>query len=1018
MNRSKSNPVLYLLLSHLFGAILISCGIPDEFPPVAQPPPQSPNIYVVNESTFYPYDTVHLAIDHPSDSNIKFEWEQLIKVGDTLIVSKSPEAKFIAYQPGEFVISAKSCLGLLKSQPTNFTITVKEKTDPQIPTAIIRIAQPKVVLGTPILLSASESFDPQNEPLSYSWKSLNGGEFLDTGSENTTFTASEKGKYIVTLQVTDASLNKSLLTIDSVTINAGLPPIINLKSHKSNLTVSEILTLDASESSDPDNHSVKFEWRSIVEDGVITNSGATATFKSDIAGHYVIYLKVTDEFGYSTQEFINLTVGTPPPQKVPQACLNNTTFIAEPNQLVPLDASCSSDPQNLTLSYNWQLLNGGELTDINNTQAKFHSGISGTYLVSLVVDNGIHSSIPVLATITVNADERPTADAGPDKVLRCCAEIFLDGSQSLDPEGAELAYLWEPLNGGIIISSTDQSPSFNVSVPGTYSILLKVSDGTNESAPDIVNITYQANQRPIASAGLDLTTTIGEPVSLDASNSSDADGDPLKYEWEVLNGGVITNSDQQVATFSANEPMTYSIALTVSDTWDDSYIDIVNVVVTDPDPSDPLPGSIPLADAGADNSYLLFEANNVQLDGSASSDPSGKTLTFSWLGAETNPTPFNDYTSSKITPELNLTQPGQYAFILTVFNGTQYSLPDQVLITVENPDLFVSKTDPSDATHFNTITEALEVAQPGYLIFVKPGIYNENVDNFISNVTLLSTNLPETIIDGGNTASTITLNNVNIATIRGFTIKNGGDNLNTGGITCINSTSSINIIDNLIEGNIDGIRLIDANDIVVEGCQIKANVYNGIRTNNSSFNVFDCVIESNGKDIPDDPVGPAGITVENSSAGTNNALSININQNIFLDNENNHIKLTNNSRVVVRGNTFQGIGGGIIATEFSKAVMTIDNNRFEGTTGSPIFCIDSEVDILSNWLYSLNTTMVSGINLVSCSGIVRENTIDAYPIGIEVSAGYPPCPTIENTNIFTNNGQDLDYSNTKCSDPN
>ena len=491
----------------------------------------------------------------------------------------------------------------------------------------------------------------------------------------------------------------------------------------------------------------------------------------------------------------------------------------------------------------------------------------------------------------------------------------------------------------------------------------------------------------------------------------------ILFEWKQLMkvGDTLLADSSRNAKFVAFQPGEFVIS--AKSCLDTLKSQPSNFTIIIDKATDPVLGSLPVANAGVDASYLLFDVNNVSLDGSASSDPDGEPLTYSWQGAETNLEPFDVFSSPEASPVLNLSQPGQYAFILTVSNGSQHSLPDQVLITVENPDLFVSKTDPPDATHFNTITEALEVAQPGYLIFIKNGVYFENVTNFISNVTLLSTDSSATIIDGGNNASALMMNNVDGITVKGFTIRGGGSS-DSGGITCTNSTSSINIISNLITGNADGIRLFDANNIIIENCKISGNDFNGIRTGGSSFEVLDCIIESNGMGDDQDF---GGITVEPSMAGGNTGeISINIERNNFKDNEKNHIKILNNATVTINANRFEGIGGGVRSLGNSNAKLFIENNTFNGTTGAPVFCQDSEVDILSNLFDGKDIPGIVAIDLINCGGTIDNNDIRNYTeAGIRISnGGGEICPDITNTNVFTNNSQNWEYLNTTCVPPN
>jgi hypothetical protein len=93
-----------------------------------------------------------------------------------------------------------------------------------------------------------------------------------------------------------------------------------------------------------------------------------------------------------------------------------------------------------------------------------------------------------------------------------------------------------------------------------------------------------ANNPPVANAGLDQSKAIGQVVALDGSGSSDPDGDPLTYEWEILSepsgaGATLSNPAAVSPTFTADEPGTYVVQLAVSDGLHVSA-DTVQIVVT------------------------------------------------------------------------------------------------------------------------------------------------------------------------------------------------------------------------------------------------------------------------------------------------------------------------------------------------------------------------------------------------------------------------------------------------------
>lgn len=75
------------------------------------------------------------------------------------------------------------------------------------------------------------------------------------------------------------------------------------------------------------------------------------------------------------------------------------------------------------------------------------------------------------------------------------------------------------------------------------------------------------NYAPTANAGPDQTVDVGDEVTLNGAGSLDPDEDTLTFTWTRTQGPstTLTNADQQVANFVAQEPGDYIFELTVSD---------------------------------------------------------------------------------------------------------------------------------------------------------------------------------------------------------------------------------------------------------------------------------------------------------------------------------------------------------------------------------------------------------------------------------------------------------------------
>lgn len=283
------------------------------------------------------------------------------------------------------------------------------------------------------------------------------------------------------------------------------------------------------------------------------------------------------------------------------------------------------------------------------------------------------------------------ATAGDDQSVPEGTPVALDGSASSAVCGAA-SYAWSQVAGpSVVLTGADTAtPSFTaplVPVGGTVlTFQLIVSDGTNDSEPDVVNVhVTNINNVPVALAD-DLCddNAVAEAgfATLDGSNSYDVDDEPLTYSW-VQTGGVsvtLNDADTAVANFAtplvgpAGEILTFE--LTVGDGEDSATIS-VDVCIENIN-------HLPVADAGA--AQTVAEGAAVTLNATGSSDQDGDTLTFEWtqisgpavvLTGDDTATP--SFTAPQVGPA-----GATLVFRVTVDDGYGGSDSAEVTITVQD----------------------------------------------------------------------------------------------------------------------------------------------------------------------------------------------------------------------------------------------------------------------------------------------------------------------------------------------
>ena len=361
---------------------------------------------------------------------------------------------------------------------------------------------------------------------------------------------------------------------------------------------------------------------------------------------------------------------------------DQTTRIGD---VVTLDGTGSTDADGDALSYTWTLRgpsgSGAVLSDPHAVQPTFTVDQSGAYTARLVVNDGQLNSRPDAVAITTE-NAPPVADAGPDQTSRIGDLVTLDGGGSHDVDGDALTYHWSltvPTGSRAALSDPSAvKPTFTIDQLGTYIARLVVNDGRADSESDEVVVSTE-NSPPVADAGPDQTARVGATVTLDGSGSSDADGDPLTFEWsllEVPSGSAATLSDPSAVhpTLVLDRPGVYVAQLLVSDGVAE-HSDTVTITTEN---------SPPVANAGPDQSGRV--GTTITLDGSGSSDVDGDALTYTWSLTD-RPAGSGAALSDPhaIQPHFELDRPGHYVAQLRVSDGTAESSDTVEIATVNSP---------------------------------------------------------------------------------------------------------------------------------------------------------------------------------------------------------------------------------------------------------------------------------------------------------------------------------------------
>jgi YD repeat-containing protein len=669
----------------------VVCPVSGNTPPVANAGP---------DQTVPIQSTVQLdggASRDPDGNPLSYRWSLRTKPSGSRAVLNSPQTAkptFVADVAGEYVAQLIVNDGRADSAPDRVEIKARVTANTR-PVANAGPDQTTTV-GTTVQLDGGGSSDADGDQLRYGWfllsKPFHSRAVLRNRlSAKPTFVADRSGQYVAQLIVFDG---RALSVPDRVTIRTGAttntPPVANAGSDQT-ATVGTTVALDGSGSSDVDGNSLTYAWSLVSRPAgsTATLTGATTvnpTFVLDKAGTYGVQLLVNDGSANSAPDSVAISTRNTAP--VAHAGPDQS---AKVSAIVTLDGSGSSDVDGNALTYAWTLPSkpaGSAATLSNPTTVSptFTLDQAGPYEAQLIVNDGQVNSAADRVTITTE-NSPPVANAGLDQSVALNAVVHLDGSGSTDVDGNALAYQWSltsiPAGSGATLSDPfAPQPTFTADNPGQYVAQLIVFDGTVASAPDTVTIST-LNTKPVAEAGPAQTVARNAVVYLDGSGSTDADGDPLTYQWALptkpANSTATLSESAKIVvnpTFVADQAGAYAAQLIVNDGAIDSDPDTV-IISTE--------NSKPVANAAGPNQPPLT-GTTVTLDGSASQDVDGDSLTYRWsFISRPDGSTASLSTTDPIKPTFVPDLAGPYVVQLIVNDGTVDSEPVTATVTVIEP---------------------------------------------------------------------------------------------------------------------------------------------------------------------------------------------------------------------------------------------------------------------------------------------------------------------------------------------
>ena len=330
------------------------------------------------------------------------------------------------------------------------------------------------------------------------------------------------------------------------------------------------------------------------------------------------------------------------PKNGPVAKLFAERKEVEAGDMVKLDGSKSTDPNNAKLTYIWAPVPGQRFPKTfagkDGPIVEFKAEEEGQYGVALVVDNGTAKSEPAQVVVNVGSANQPPVIKLKDSFECVTGEELHIPAEVSDPENDRLELKWsciDPKDLHIPDSLAKKSELiFKPRETGTYVFKLSATDakGHTVTAQTMVGVKAPINRPPTAVINAPKGVNTGTKVVISGVKSSDPEKQPLIYMWKQENDkpkipGEVPGEHDKTWEFTPTEPGNYVVSLVVSDGVNKSEPDKIELVVS-------TRNAPPVANILPPPGGKVMVDESVVLDGSASSDPDNDKLTFKWRKVE------------------------------------------------------------------------------------------------------------------------------------------------------------------------------------------------------------------------------------------------------------------------------------------------------------------------------------------------------------------------------------------------
>ena len=485
------------------------------------------------------------------------------------------------------------------------------------PTIAIAQATIQTAEGETVTIDASDTTDQDGDALTYRWRQVSGDGVnvlteVDTNANTLrfdiprTFVAATTDQVVLRFSLTVSDAQSSATQQVAVTVSKRNDGDITLTTPTQVLS-SRALTAEFDWTADPDSTAesrgslIDYQWLS--GDGTVVSSGTSVA--AAIATTYTVPAVVADNAAYRLQvrytdgQGYAATVTSAPViyrlvNSTPTIAITRATIQTTEGETVTIDASGTMDRNGDALTYRWHQVSGDSvnvLTEVDtntntlkfNTPRTFVAATTDQVVLrfSLTVSDAQSSATQQVAVTVSKRNDGDITLTTPTQVLSSRAltaefDWTADPDSTAESRGSLIDYQWLSGDGTVVSSGTSVAAAIatTYTVPAAiaesaaYRLQVRYTDGQGyativTSAPVIYRL---VNSTPtIAIAQATIQTAEGETVTIDASDTTDQDGDALTYRWRQVSGdgvNVLTEVDTNANTLRFDIPRTFVAATT------------------------------------------------------------------------------------------------------------------------------------------------------------------------------------------------------------------------------------------------------------------------------------------------------------------------------------------------------------------------------------------------------------------------------------------------------------------------